>query len=460
MNSPSVQLVSDQFVRPRQLPEGSKKPIYLPPWDLAMLSVQYIQKGLLFAKPHEAYTGEGFMESFLDKIKVSLSIALVHFYPLAGRLKTIKNDNPHLYTICIDCIDSPGAKLIHATLDMTISDILSPVYVPTEIVQSFFDHHRAVNHDGHTNSLLTIQVTELVDGVFIGCSFNHVLGDGTSYWNFFNALSEIFQARERGIFNDAISRPPILERWFPDGCRVPLSFPYNDPSDFIVPFESPVLKERMFHFSAESIARMKSRVNEECGTKGKGEEEISSFKSLTALVWRSIIRARRFPDGQVTHCRMATNNRQRMAPPGLPQNYFGNCISAVAASTTAGELLGGGLGAAARLLHVALAEHTVEKIDEWLGEWLRYPSVYHIGRSFDPYSIMMGSSPRFNKYGNEFGLGKALTLRSGYANKFDGKVSAYPGREGRGSVDLEICLPPGIMAELEADPEFMVAVEA
>ncbi|KAK4795175.1 hypothetical protein SAY86_013169 [Trapa natans] len=460
MDSPSVQLVSDQYVQPRQLPEESKKPIYLPPWDLAMLSVQYIQKGLLFVKPHEAYTREGFMESFLDKLKVSLSIALVHFYPLAGRLKTIKNDDPHLYTIYIDCMDSPGAKLIHATLDMTVSDILSPVYVPTEIVQSFFDHHRAVNHDGHTKSLLTIQVTELVDGVFIGCSFNHVVGDGTSYWNFFNALSEIFQARERGIFNDAISRPPILERWFPDGCRVPLGFPYNDPSDFIVPFGSPVLKERMFHFSAESISRLKSRVNEECGTKGKGGEEISSFKSLTALVWRSIIRARRPPDGQVTHCRMATNNRQRMHPPGLPQDYFGNCISFVTASTTTGELLGGRLGAAARLLHVALAEHTAEKIDEWLGEWLRNPSVYHLRWSFDPYSVMMGSSPRFNKYGNEFGLGKALALRSGYAHKFDGKVSAYPGREGGGSVDLEICLLPGIMAELEADQEFMAAVEA
>jgi hypothetical protein len=25
-----------------------------------------------------------------------------------------------------------------------------------------------------------------LDGVFIGCSMNHCLGDGTGYWNFFN----------------------------------------------------------------------------------------------------------------------------------------------------------------------------------------------------------------------------------------------------------------------------------
>ncbi|CAN8323632.1 unnamed protein product [Cochlearia groenlandica] len=47
-------------------------------------------------------------------------------------------------------------------------------------------------------------------------------------------------------------------------------------------------------------------------------------------------------------------------------------------------------------------------------------------------SVMMGSSSRFNKYGCEFWMGKAITLRSGYAHKFDGKVSAYPGREGGG----------------------------
>lgn len=65
-------------------------------------------------------------------------------------------------------------------LDMAISDIISPTDVPL-VVQSFFDHDRAVNHDGHERPLLSIQVTELVDGVFIGCSMNHAIVDGTSY---------------------------------------------------------------------------------------------------------------------------------------------------------------------------------------------------------------------------------------------------------------------------------------
>ncbi|PKI69713.1 hypothetical protein CRG98_009869 [Punica granatum] len=416
MDSPSVQFVSDFFIQPRHAVEESKKPIYLPPWDLAMLSVHYIQKGHLFAKPQEAYTQKDFMQSFLDKLKESLALALVHFYLLAGRFKTVKSNDPHFYTICIDCLNSPGARFIQATLDMTVSEILSPVYVPP-VIQSFFDHDRVV--------------TELVDGVFIGCSFNHVLGDGTSFWNFFNAWSEIFKAREKGSYNNAISRPPVLRRWFPEGCEIPINLPFSDPSEFVFPYEAPVLKERVFHFSAETTARLKTQVNGECETKGKGDE-ISSFKALTALVWR-------------------------MCPPGLPPDYFGNCITAVTTYTTTGELLGGGLGAAAWLLHVAVAEHDGEKINEWHREWLRKPAIYNL-RYFDPYSVMMGSSPRFTKYGPEFGLGKAVALRSGYAHKFDGKVSAYPGWEGGGSVDLEFCLPPETMAALEADNEFMAAV--
>ncbi|KAJ0794936.1 putative transferase [Helianthus annuus] len=69
-------------------------------------------------------------------------------------------------------------------------------------------------------------------------------------------------------------------------------------------------------------------------------------------------------------------------------------------------------------------------------------------------SVYMGSSPRFDMYGNEFGLGKALAVLSGYGNKFEGKVTSYPGREGRGSIDLEVCLLPEHMAAFESDEEF------
>jgi hypothetical protein len=68
----------------------------------------------------------------------------------------------------------------------------------------------------------------------------------------------------------------------------------------------------------------------------------------------------------------------------------------------------------------------------------------------------MISSPRFNMYGNEFGMGKPVAVLSGHANKCDGNVTSYEGRDG-GSIDFEISLSPNAMRALESDDNFMNA---
>lgn len=445
--TPAVRHISECFIKPKYDSEESKKPYYLTPWDLAMLSSNYIQKGLLFSRPVAVDDPQIFMTTLLDRLENSLALALVHFYPLAGRLAAKREENPPSYLVFVDCNNSPGAKFIHAAADMTVSDIVSPIHVPS-VVQSFFDHDKVVNHDAHTSSLslLSIQVTELVDGVFIGCSANHCMMDGTSFWHFLNAWSEIFNVK-----STPISRPPILKRWFPEGHGPVISLPFTHHDQFITRFEAPVLSERIFHFSAESIAKLKAKANRECN-----RNTISSFQALSALVWRSVTQARGLAHEQTTVCGLAINNRSRLVPP-LSDDYFGNSIQVVYGTATAGELLEHNLGWAARLLHEAVVSHTDRAVHGWLESWLQSPTVYHLDQFFNPNNVMIGSSPRFNKYGNEFGLGKALTLRSGRAHKFDGTVSSYPGREGGGSIDLEVCLTPNSMSALESNQEFMEA---
>nr|GMC50358.1 uncharacterized acetyltransferase At3g50280-like [Ipomoea batatas] len=208
------------------------------------------KKGHLFAKPPSFD-----LTTFLHTLKHSLSLTLVHFYPLAGRLSTAKGEDGAGFTVFIDCENSPGARFVLASVDLTVADILSPVDVPL-IVQSFFDH-------------------------------------------------------------------------------------------------------------------------------------------------------------------------DRLDPP-LSNEYFGNCAHVVRGTAAAGELLEHGLGWAALKLHRAVASHD--------------------------------DTPRFDMYGVEFGMGKAVAIRSGYANKFDGKVSLYPGVEGGGSMDLEICLSRQSMGALESDMAFMDTV--
>ncbi|KAI8024265.1 putative acetyltransferase [Camellia lanceoleosa] len=444
MNPPNVQYISQCFIKPKSSlqEEEAKQPIiHLAPWDITKLSTHYIQKGLLFVRPSSMIDQENSIQTLLERLKESLSLTLVHFYPLAGRLATTKQENPPHYCVYINNSNSPGAKFIHAAVNLTLSDILSPVDVPL-VVQSFFDHDRAINHDGHTLSLLSIQVTELVDGIFIGCSINHAVVDGTSYWHFFNTWSDIFMTN-----NSSISRPPLLNRYSPV-----LNLPFTHHDQFISRYKAPPLRERIFHLSSESIAKLKAKANAEWQT-----NSISSLQSVSAFIWRCITRTRCLPYDQKTSCIMSINDRTRIEPP-LPEGYCGNFAQTVRGIAKAGELLEKGLGWAAWQLREAVANHNDKAVREWVEKWMKTPLITRTAEFFDPCGILVSSSPRFKMYENEFGMGRAVAIRSGYANKLDGKVMMYPGYEGGGSMDLEVCLLPESMRDLESDGEFMDAV--
>jgi hypothetical protein len=83
--------------------------------------------------------------------------------------------------------------------------------------------------------------------------------------------------------------------------------------------------------------------------------------------------------------------------PPLSPDYFGNSIQALRAGVaTAGEVLEQNLGWAAWQLHQAVGNHSDEKAREFLNFWLKSPFIYQIGKLFDPHTVIMGSSPRFN----------------------------------------------------------------
>ena len=116
-----------------------------------------------------------------------------------------------------------------------------------------------------------------------------------------------------------ISRPPVIERWTPPGCGPILSVPFTCEDEFIDRSYPPLLRERIFHISSDSLAKLKAKVNSECNA-----TKISSLQSLSAVVWRSVTRARRVSKDQETGCRLAINNRGRLSPP-FSQDYFGKC---------------------------------------------------------------------------------------------------------------------------------------
>ncbi|XP_074290534.1 uncharacterized protein LOC141617225 [Silene latifolia] len=460
MNSANVKQVSQSFIKPKYNVQNSKEPYYLAPMDLSMLSLQYIQQGLMFLKPLHFSNGQVFsIYKFLETLKDSLSQTLVHFYPLAGRLVTHIDENRHESVIFVDCVKGPGARFIHATAqDLTISHVLDPVSndIPS-VVHSFFDHNEAVNHDGHDQPLLSVRVTELIDGVFIGCSMNHTILDGTSYWHFMNVWSEIHnnnnnynKGSDKSVLN---SHLPVHNRWFPDGYGPIVTLPYTDHYEFISKYEESGNCEKMFKFSSRAVARLKAQARNE-----SGNNQISSLQALTALVWRTIVRSKPgLTHDHLLKCVFVGNYRPRLNPK-LPENYFGNCTGAIECKVTVKEMVERDLGWVASLLNQAVGNHNDSSFRESIKAWLNSPSVFQAANLFDSNSLTITHSPRFDMYGNEFGLGKAVAVRSGYGYKFGGVVAAYPGFHGEGSIDLEICLPLNTMTALQSDEEFMNVV--
>ena len=415
--------------------------IELTPWDLQLLSIGPIQKGLLFLKPTAAQEKKLLANTLVDHLKISFSRALEFFPPLAGCLGVIKN-NDNTSSFFIDC-NNAGAHFIHAAVEnITISDILEPVCVP-RIVHSFFPLKGVCNYQGISEPLLAVQVTELVDGFFIGCSMNHTVADGSSFWDFFNSWSEI----SRGLGN--ISQPPALTRWFPSDIDCPIRIPFSmklmDEKSVVPP-----VQERVFRFTKEKIAELKAKANAEMSS-----TSISSLQALLAHLWRAVVRCQHMEANQEVKYMVVASARPRLQPP-LPAGYFGNTIYGEIVTITAGELVGQTLGWVAWKINRKIALQTNDEIRNFLMCWVKKPKLLAIS-SYPNNTLFTTSSPRFNVYGNDFGWGKPVAVRSGSADKSDGKITLFPGAE-EGSIDIEVCLSPETLLALGDDEEFMEAI--
>ena len=97
-----------------------------------------------------------------------------------------------------------------------------------------------------------------------------------------------------GKFTDWIHIHSYLDQ---QSLNLSLSFTHSD--EFISTYKAHLRRERIFQFSSESIAMLKAKTNE-----GSNINKVSSFQAMSALVWRSTVRANSLPHKEVTKCRM------------------------------------------------------------------------------------------------------------------------------------------------------------
>ena len=132
-----IRFISTSTIQAAASPKELTRRIDLTPWNLQLLLVDHIQKGLLFFKPTPSQEKELQASSVIDHLKNSLSRTLDIFYPLAGHLVMVENDDDKTTSFFVDS-NNLGAQFVHAVADdVTVADILDPIYVP-DIVNSSF----------------------------------------------------------------------------------------------------------------------------------------------------------------------------------------------------------------------------------------------------------------------------------------------------------------------------------
>ncbi|XP_047959100.1 protein ENHANCED PSEUDOMONAS SUSCEPTIBILITY 1-like [Salvia hispanica] len=421
-----VEIVSSCLVGSISAPFMSK--LDLTTWDLRLLQTNHIQKGLIYqnSKSHK---------NLIQHLKNSLSRALAFFPPLAGRLATTRYDDSTA-SFFVDC-NNAGAEFTHAAAaTVSVSDIIEPKYIP-EIVHSLFRLNDTNNSEGISKPLLAVQATELADGLFIGCTANHAVVDGTSFWHFINSWSEI----SRG--SDTISKVPVFERWYPSkSAEVNRRVHLPTLEKNLIPPST--LPQRVFRFTGENVAELKAKANSEAGT----DHKISSLQAVLAHLWRSMTRCGHSSGGEA-RIMMAIGARGRVS---LAEGYFGNAAYVAAAAISEADLLKTGLGAGAVKINEVVCEQRSEEIARYVEEKVEFVTLEEMEKSGP--CVVVGGSQRDDVYGNDFGWGKPIAVRSGKAQKFDGLVVVLPAVED-GGIDVEVCLAQVKLQAMERDAAFM-----
>ncbi|XP_054824842.1 uncharacterized acetyltransferase At3g50280-like [Prosopis cineraria] len=434
----------------------SPKQIDLNPWDLQFLANEYARKGLLFHKPSSSSSFKH-TETLILHLKDSFSLAVDLFPPVAGRLTVVHHDDDDTSSVFITC-NNAGVSFVHAVAENTsIAHIIEPTYVPS-ILHSFFPLGNFKNFEGTQVPLMAVQVTELVDGIFVACSMNHCLFDVKPAWDFWNAWAEISRNGLNHIASD--SKFASFERWFPhDNIERPIRIPFKEMIENYSKgsgnsVQLPSFSRRIFHFKREKIAELKAKANTEVQDGGVMISKISSLQAVLGHVWRSVIRIQNLdPEEEVTY-RFLIAARSRIYHPPIPDNYFGNAVQYTTVTMKVRDLVGdGGLGKFALEMNKVIASFTEEKIKKDFDAWIQNPTMPSQHGTIGKF-MTTNNSPRINFYEFDFGWGRPVAVRLGPTNSRMWKLVADAGAE-EGSFDFELYMSHDILEALVRDYEFM-----
>ncbi|CAL9117486.1 unnamed protein product [Musa textilis] len=237
-------------------------------------------------------------------IRSALSRALVHYYPVAGRIV-----EPIPGEAEVDCTGD-GVWFVEASVDCSLEDLMGCVEHSLPNAHCKWSEKSAQ----HSSLLwlpcvvLLVQVTEFRCGGFaVGIRFNHTVFDGLGAAQFLKAVAELARGHACPLVKpvwcrEAIPSPPKLSR-------------RHAPSPAGIHFETSV-----FDISSDQINALKNQFCRETGQK------CSTFDVVTAMLWQCRTRAISLGPHADMHLGFAANARHLLRGLLPQEGFYGNCV--------------------------------------------------------------------------------------------------------------------------------------
>jgi len=261
-----------------------------------------------------------------ETIQTALSLALVHYYPFAGRLSPgAAGDGDDL---SIRCTTADGALFVAASAGCTLEEAKlleqSPGRRATTLLDELAVDYSAAKGCDRDDPLLLVQVTEFSCGGFVvGVTWNHVVADGAGMAQFLQAIGELARGLSAPSIvpvrcDDSIpSLPPLIAA----GRRLMVSMEPQDFANLDVTIPS------------SFIDRIRAQFH--------GRSPCTVFEVVTAVLWQCYTRAAiSNPDVPSLLCFIADVRKHV----GAKDGYYGNCvIGQLVMAPTSGAVANGDL---------------------------------------------------------------------------------------------------------------------
>ncbi|KAF8772871.1 hypothetical protein HU200_005261 [Digitaria exilis] len=266
-----------------------------------------------------------------ETIKRALSQALVHYYPIAGRIVAVDEDDDELHILC----NGEGVAFVAASADCALKDakfIDRGGAIETKATTTILLDELVVFYPddrcGPTDPLLLMQVTEFSCGGFVlGVTWSHGIADGTGMAQFLQAVGEL--ARRS-------SSPSVTP------VRSDDSLPNLPPSltalmQLVKSLEPLDLACHVITIPSTLTNRIRARFLEN-SVNGDDAVACTMFEAVVAVLWQCRTRAIMSSSSDSSSLSLLSFPACARKHVGAKDGYYGNCMTQQLVMATCGEV--------------------------------------------------------------------------------------------------------------------------